>query len=182
MAIGYTICCRERTQLKITEAQKEEVCSAVLKWIKFAEDRYKLSLDVIPIHFDLRGKTSGMFCYRDGQAYFRFNEAIFSRYFEDSIEQTVPHEVAHYVVFRRYIRRKKPHGKEWQAVMQDFGIPADVTCKLDISDLPSRKLKRFQYRCPCNTHQLTSIRHNRILSGVANYACPKCHQALVYTP
>lgn len=169
-------------QLKITEVQKEEVRLAVLKWTKHAEARYGLALENIPIHFDLRGRTSGMFCYRDNRAFYRFNEAIFSRYFEESIEQTVPHEVAHYVVFKRYVRRKKPHGPEWKAVMHDFGIPADVTCKLDISDLPARKLKRFTYKCPCRAHELTSIRHNRILRGVNRYACPSCHQVLVYTP
>lgn len=120
-----------------------------------------------------------MFCHRGRESFIRYNSGIFHRYFEENLTQTVPHEVAHYVVFHRHGRRAKPHGREWKQVMQDFGVPAQVTSKLDVSDFSTRNLQRYSYRCGCSEHQLTSIRHNRIQRGTRAYGCPKCRQPLV---
>lgn len=162
------------TEQKIVEARQ-----STKDWIARAANLYAVELPEIEVRFDLRGKTSGMFYYRDGQYAIRYNSAIFSRYFEESLQQTVPHEVAHYVVHRIYGRRVKPHGVEWKQVMRDFGVPPDVTSKLNVSDLSTRQLRRFPYRCGCGEHDLSSIRHNRIAQGTRQYGCPKCQQILV---
>lgn len=165
--------------MQLSENQMAKIRQATSNWINFASERYGKKLDVIDVRFDLRGRTSGMFCHRGRESFIRYNSAIFCRYFDENLTQTVPHEVAHYVVFKLHPRYAKPHGPEWKQVMHDFGAPADVTSKLDIQDLSTRRLKRYRYRCDCREHELTSIRHNRIERGVRRYGCPKCHQPLV---
>ena len=165
--------------MQLSLKQKQTVISATNHWIERASDLYKKALPEIEIKFDLRGRTSGMFCHRENESFIRYNNAIFARYFDENIRQTVPHEVAHYAVFTMHRSKAKPHGAEWKQVMHDFGVSAEVTSKLDVKDLSARTLKRYRYKCECREHQLTSIRHNRITRGTRQYGCPKCHQLLV---
>ncbi|PID68888.1 MAG: hypothetical protein CR968_00580 [Flavobacteriia bacterium] len=36
---------------------------------------------------------------------------------------TLLHEIAHYKVYKKYIRRRKPHGKEWKTMFRDLMTP-----------------------------------------------------------
>lgn len=163
----------------LDEQQIAQVRQSTKDWLERATQLYDIAIPDIEIRFDLRGRTSGMFCVQKNQCSIRYNSTIFSRYFEESLQQTVPHEVAHYVVHMIHGKRVKPHGKEWQKVMCDFGVAAEVTSKLDVNDLSVRSLRRYPYRCGCSEHMLSSIRHNRILRGARQYGCPRCHQKLV---
>ena len=142
------------------------------------------NIDLLPpaVKFDLRGLAAGMFRTRDGIPEIRFNSWIFARWYDEHLEHTVPHEVAHYVVHRVFKgRRVKPHGAEWRAVMAAFGLPPRVTCSHrleDIADLPHRRMRRYDYACDCTTHRLSAVRHNRVLRGQAAYVCRRCRQPL----
>lgn len=164
---------------QLSSEQEEQVRETTNQWVTRAVEIWSTAFDGIPVHFDLRGRASGMFCFRNQQKWIRFNPFIFARHFEESLASTVPHEVAHYICFELHGGKPKPHGKEWKAIMRAFGVPANATCQLDISDLPQKRLKRYIYHCQCSQHELTSIRHNRIVRGVANYACPKCQTRLI---
>lgn len=151
-------------------------------WVEKAATIFDQSFKSIEVRFDLRGRTSGMFCAQGKQYWIRYNPWIFEKHYDESLAITVPHEVAHYVCHLLYgkgRKRPKPHGREWKSIMSEFGIAANATCKLDISDLPQKRLKRFSYECSCNNHQLTSIRHNRIVRGLSSYMCPKCKSPLL---
>ena len=133
----------EKTLFPITTEQQNLVIQATYAWIEKASEIYDRHIQAIDVVFDLKGRTSGMFCTRstsvkDRQLWIRYNPWIFAKYFEDSLATTVPHEVAHYVCFLLYGRKHKPHGKEWKAIMNQFGVPAKATCSLDISDLPQK--------------------------------------------
>lgn len=170
--------------MPLTQDQRSQVVNQTNFWIAKASALYGRVLTPIDVRFDLRGKTSGMFCVKKTgfkyTRYIRYNDRIFARYFSENIEQTIPHEVAHYTVYEMFGRSAKPHGSEWRKVMQDFGVSAAVTSKLDVDDLATRKLKRFIYRCACGERELTSIRHNRIQRGARNYGCPRCKQILEF--
>ncbi|MFT6927527.1 MAG: SprT protein [Psychromonas sp.] len=104
----------------------------------------------------------------------KYNSTLFSQNSADFFAQVVPHEVAHLITYQHY-GKVRPHGKEWQYVMQNiFNCPADTTHSLDISDVMG---KQFAYQCDCTTHQLTIRRHNKILKGV-KYSCKKCRVEL----
>ena len=128
------------------------------------------------IKMDLTGKTAGMFCPMENKL--RFNLSLMLENKEDFIEETVPHEVAHFVtnIIDKY---SKPHGSTWQAIMKLFGILNPQTChSYKIAPLKPHK-RPYIYQCTCKKHFFTKIRHNRAQKGV-QYFCTTCHQDLSY--
>lgn len=99
--------------------------------------------------------------------------------FEDYSQRTPAHEVAHYVVDCLYPKHGvKPHGTQWQAVMQAFGLDASRCHQYDLTNIPQRKQRRFRYQCACQEHMLSTTRHNRVLNHGTEYRCKKCGEAV----
>jgi SprT protein len=104
---------------------------------------------------------------------------LFARYFDDNLQNTIPHEVAHYVVDVLHgMRDTRPHGKEWQKVMHVLGAVPQRTHQYDLQGIPQRRQRRFTYHCGCNVYQLTTRRHNLILNGERRYLCRSCNSEL----
>lgn len=167
--------------MTLDPSRQQLVLDRTAEMIHRADAAFGLALPVPAVSFDLRGRAAGMFRVRQGAPEIRYNPWIFSRWFDENLAETVPHEVAHYVVFVRHRRRVRPHGAEWRAVMREFGVPPKVTCNYrpeDLADLPGRRLKYFEYRCQCTVHSVSSIRHNRMTAGRARYLCRRCHEPL----
>lgn len=165
----------ERQQRVITETHRH---------IRRASELCGFQQADVTISFDLRGRAAGM--YRVKKKLFhqdrtiRYNPTIFSMYFDDNLENTVPHEVAHYACDIIYgLGTIKPHGEEWKRVMQALGADPKVTADYDISGIQQRKLTTYPYRCDCGVQQLSSIRHNRVVRKKYRYQCRTCRQTLV---
>jgi SprT protein len=164
-------------------ASQAVVTAATMGRIGEAAQRYGVILHQVAVLYDLHGTSAGMYCVRDGERWIRYNPWIFARHFEENLRDTVAHEVAHYVVDRLFGRRGiKPHGRQWRAIMRDFGVEASVRHDWDIHGLPLRRQRRFSYRCACTEHLLTTVRHNRILSGRVSYHCRHCGANLRFGP
>ncbi|MCG6863243.1 MAG: SprT-like domain-containing protein [Chromatiaceae bacterium] len=134
------------------------------------------------IRFDLRGKSAGQVRYTERDGFLiRYNSLLLERHPQEFLSQTVPHEAAHLVAFSLFGPRVPPHGREWRAVMAAFGARPDRCHSFSVEGLQTRRLRRYHYRCACRTHHLTSIRHNRILSGQV-YLCKQCGQPLGCEP
>ena len=169
------------SQFTLSTEQKKQVVESTNVYINKACQSLKINLPSIDVRFDLTGKSSGMFVVRQGRAHIRYNEIIFSSYFEDSVINTVAHEVAHYVVYSIHKwKRVKPHGAEWMSIMSIFEVPPDVTSKYDISSLPLKQQRRHDYKCECMKHQLTTTRHNKVQRKKIVYHCKKCMQPLKF--
>lgn len=163
----------------ISDEQRSEVRNLALKYIALAGQIYNKSFSAIPIMFDLRGKCAGMYQRKGRERRIRFNPWLFAKYYQHSNEQTIPHEVAHYITDCLWsIRKVKPHGQEWQSVMQAFGVEPRVTGDFDLTGIPTKQYQRFSYSCGCKIHQLSLIRHRRVQSGHAEYRCKDCRQLL----
>jgi len=163
----------------ISEVQKDEVVDVTLGYIEKASQLYSTCFAVIPICFDLRGKSSGIYQRAGNQKKIRFNPWLFAKDFQQSIEETVPHEVAHYITDCLWTKaRIKPHGCEWQSVMKALGVLPKVTGDYDLTGVPVKQYQRFAYHCGCQVHQLTLIRHRRIAVGQARYHCRICQGPL----
>jgi len=131
--------------------------------------------DAVPtLRFDLRGTSAGETrldaC---GNCTIRYHPVLLLRHGEYFVAQTVPHETAHYLVFRCHGRRVKPHGAEWRALMHHFGAEPRRCHDYAVADLTARQLQRFAYRCHCRVYYLTIIRHQRVGRG-ARYVCRHC--------
>jgi len=165
----------------LSPEQRQRVVEATRRSIVRAGTLFGCDLAVIPVRFDLHGRAAGMYRVRGGQREIRYNPHIFARYFSDNLENTVPHEVAHYVIDMRHgLRRVRPHGPEWRAVMRAFGAVPVATCSYDLDGIPVRRQQRFSYRCACTTHSISSVRHKRIQSGRVDYSCRRCRAPLSY--
>lgn len=169
----------------LTEELQQLVTEHTHRYIKQAEELFNIKQKTIEIKFNIRGRTAGM--YRVSHHLFqhkreiRYNPYIFSKYFNDNYETTVPHEVAHYVTDIMFgLKNIKPHGKEWKAVMQAFGADATVTSNYDLTGIPVKRQFLFTYQCSCREHQLSTIRHNKIRKHRYQYYCNYCKQALRY--
>ncbi len=164
----------------IGEELRREVRAATLHWVGLAEAELGRKLPPLGIHFDLSGTTAGMFRVRRELREIRYNPWIFAKYWQENIDSTVPHEVAHFIVHEtRGRRRVRPHGPEWRAWMAFFDADPAVTFDLDLAGVPRRRQRTHAYRCPCREHELSTTRHNRIGRG-NRYLCRFCHGALVY--
>ena len=139
-----------------------------------AEKFYQTPFPRPELNFKQRGKIAGS--ARPNSWEIRLNPILFLENSEAFLSEVIPHEAAHLITARRY-GRVKPHGKEWQFVMNNvMGLPARVTHQFETTSVAG---KTYPYRCQCQTHALTIIRHNRILRGW-EYRCIKCKSLLIY--
>ena len=199
----------------IDEVQRQRVIDETSSCIQQAGGLFRRAFDFIPVSFDLRGRAAGMYRVKKQQRMIRYNPWLFARYFADNLANTVPHEVAHYIIdmvygytdgsgaqpgsegippFRLRFRihretgatghahRIRPHGREWQALMAEFGADASRTCCYDLAGIPLRTQKRHHYYCSCATHRLSTIRHNKIRNRAARYFCRQCRAELILQP
>ena len=165
----------------LSENLQEQVIQETNHFIKSAANYYDCKIKEIPVLFDLMGKSAGMYRVKAGQRVIRYNPYVFAKYFNDNFNETIPHEVAHYVTDILYgLRYIKPHGAEWKSVMQVFGVAANRTANYDLSGLPVRNFKTFVYHCGCQNYELTSRRHNKISKGTGHYMCRDCGGKLLF--
>jgi len=171
---GYTV-------EPLSPEQRQRVVEATRETIAQASELFGHAFAEIPVTFDLSGRAAGMYRVRGGRRVIRYNPYIFARYFSDNLANTVPHEVAHYIIdVSRGLRRVRPHGPEWRAVMTAFGAEPAVTCRYDLDGIPVRRQRRFSYRCACTTHSVSTVRHKRIQGERVRYHCRRCRTPLSY--
>jgi len=190
----------------IKHAMQDKVIDEVTRYLAIAELLYDQPMPNIPVLFDLKGKTAGMYRVKTSrptgnvgkvssrlpslmldvlaagmtsERLIRFNPWLFAKYPDDSWCNTIPHEVAHYITDRLYgINRIRPHGNEWQKVMIDLGAEPIVKANYDLAGIPTRQIKRFPYQCECRIVDLTTYRHKKIQSGRQRYRCRDCSAEL----
>lgn len=116
--------------------------------------------------------------------------AALMEYQEEYIEGTVVHEFAH-LVQKQHHPMSKPHGKEWKEVMVAFGKDPKRCHSMNLRNAlekfakitgkpapKQRRMGRHAYVCNCDTHQLSTVRHNKVRSGKASYSCKNCGATL----
>ena len=163
----------------VTEDQRTQIIRATNDAIAKAEKIFHQSFSTLPIHFDLQGKSAGMYQVKGTNKRIRYNPWIFAKYYEESLSNTVVHEVAHYLVDCLWgINKVKPHGREWKNTMRLMGAEPVVRGDYDLTGIPRRQYRSFKYLCDCRSHELTIIRHRKIKEKKARYHCKICHGEL----
>ena len=165
--------------MPLTLQQQQQIRQQTDRLIQQAAGLFEYPLKPIDIYFDLKGRNLGMYVMKNRQRYIRYNPHVFARHFDACLQQTIPHEVAHYVCDCLYgFGNIKPHGAEWKSVMRALGAEPRVRSTLDMTGLPGRHYRQFHYDCGCTSHQLSSIRHNKVRRGQAVYRCRQCGDVL----
>lgn len=155
-----------------------DLITATDEWIKKAELLYHHGLPQVEIETNLRGVAAGKVVIQSERPLrIRYNPTLFHKNRAEFLQQTVPHEVAHLLVWSLYGHRARPHGREWQEVMIRFGLVPHRCHSFDTSVIPQRQYRRFTYHCRCQSHEITAIRHNRIRAG-QHYICRRCGDPL----
>jgi SprT protein len=124
------------------------------------------------IRYTLRGKAAGRAWPVKWEI--SFNPHLAELNGDRFIMETVTHEFAH-LIARRLNPNDRPHGHTWESVMLAFGQDPKRLHNYDVSGIVSvhRLQPRYTYACDCREHQITRIRHNRIIRG-AEYRCMHC--------
>jgi len=168
-----------------------DVNKKIKQSIKILEDRLgKNNKLKIKVEYSLNSVNALGTCKyssETGVSTLKLNPALLNELKDKYINEVVVHEVAHAAV-NAYIRpntyrRVMPHGKEFKQMCRILGISGAATTKIakDSKILNSKKKKRatVTYKCDCQTHELSKIRHNRIQKGEATYSCRTCRTKLV---
>lgn len=154
---------------------KMQVQRKLTEVIQLAQVHFERDFMMPTVSYDLRGVKAGVAYLQQNEI--KFNRTLLQENADEFIRQVVPHELAHLVVYQVF-GRVKPHGREWQFVMNEiFHLPADTCHQFDVQNVQGRT---FAYRCACQVHQLTVRRHNRVLRENVAYLCRKCGQKLVF--
>lgn len=158
-----------------TDSEIINITQCVEICIDAAEQHFSTTFTRPSINFNVRGKAAGKAYLLLNQI--RLNPILFSENRQAFFQQVIPHETAHIIVFQKF-GKVRPHGKEWQYVMQEvLQRPALTTHAFDISSVSG---KQFLYQCQCRKHLLSIRRHNKICKGKAVYHCVSCKQPLQF--
>ncbi len=167
----------------VSDQQQLEIIAATNRFIALAAELFDRSFDEIPVDFDLKGRAAGMYVVSKRgfglTRKIRYNPWLFAKYYRENLAETVPHEVAHYVVDMLYGRSVRPHGREWKSIMQSFGLQGRVTSDYNLAGIPLRTSSTVAYACNCREHKLGIRRHNKVLRGEARYHCRFCGSQVV---
>ncbi|WP_009875293.1 SprT family zinc-dependent metalloprotease [Actinobacillus pleuropneumoniae] len=125
------------------------------------------------VSYAVRGVKAGVAYLQRNEI--RFNPVLLAENGQSFIQQVVPHELAHALVYQQF-GRVQPHGKEWKMMMEQvFGVPAETYHCFDTQNVVG---KQFAYQCGCQTHLLSVRRHNAIVRDSRRYLCKRCKQIL----
>ncbi|MCQ1057555.1 SprT family zinc-dependent metalloprotease [Photobacterium sp. ZSDE20] len=152
---------------------QNQVIERVKQCISLANQRLNKRLTTPEVRFNQRGKIAGSARLQGWEV--RFNPVLLEENPGAFLNEVVPHEVAHLVVFKLF-GKVRPHGREWQVIMQEvFAVTPRTTHSFDVSSVQGQT---FHYRCQCSDHQMTVRRHNKIRRGQAHYRCRQCGHTL----
>ncbi len=164
----------------LSSVQITKIETETQRYIDLANQVLQVSIPPIEIYFNVSGATWGYFVRRQNQQVIRYNPYLFEKHYQEGLTDTIPHEVAHYVVDCLYAgKRIKPHGPEWRKMMILFGVDhPKATHNTDLTGIPRRRQRRFDYQCGCKVIPLSTTRHYRIQSGRSSYRCGECGEKL----
>lgn len=129
------------------------------------------------VSYAVRGLKAGVAYLKQNEI--RLNPVLLVQNGHNFVQQVVPHELAHLIVYQQF-GRVAPHGKEWKMVMEQvLGVAAETYHCFDVSDVLGQT---FLYECGCQQHALSLRRHNAIQRQQRCYICRKCKQPLNLIP
>lgn len=127
------------------------------------------------VNYQQRGATAGTAWLQQWEI--RLNPVLLLENQHTFINEVVPHELAHLLVYARF-GRVAPHGKEWRWMMEQIlQVPARRTHCFATTSVQG---KTYPYRCACQQHQLSIRRHHRAQRGATAYRCRSCGETLRY--
>ena len=137
--------------------------------IEAAAEKYG-AMPAVTISYNLRGRVAGYACCQinrlTGEATnleLRFNREAISKNWEEMVNQTIPHEVAHLV---GYVHRRlgaKNHNYAWAQIDRSLGGTGERCHKMELT--PGRKTNRYVYQDSCGEEITIGPKHHSALQN-----------------
>ncbi len=157
--------------------------------LEICRKKYGKPLPMPILKFRQSGRVGGY--YQTSQPFWGKPELIsinpdyFKNHYDEQLNVTVPHEVAHYVTHHVF-GNVQAHGWQWASVMRVIGLPPDRCHTFSLEGVKTRRVaKPYYYVCGCITHYFTKLKHSRAqsnisISGKSGYTCRRCRKPLTY--
>lgn len=159
----------------LTQNLKNSALERVEFCYEIAEKNLPRNFTRPQVSFNQRGKIAGSARLQSNQI--RLNPVLLVDNTQQFLDEVIPHEICHLLVFQLY-GRVKPHGAQWQTLMKElYGLTPKTRHTMDVSKVQG---KTFLYQCGCGTTELSVRRHNKVTRGQQRYGCKKCGEILVY--
>lgn len=173
----------DNKEIRLTDEHFKMTHTKVISYVNKYNQIYNFNMPVPNIFYDIKGTKAGVARMSIKGAYsLHFNPRIAGKDWNEFINNTVAHEVAHIAVFQwcKFHGKKlpDPHGIRWNVMMREVGATPKRTHEIDVEDL-KRQVSQYEYKCKCEDSLLVGIRvHNSIKSGKKIYSCKKCKTKL----
>ena len=144
----------------------------VKHYIDMAEKQHNRKFEMPTINYFHKGRSGGWAKLQSWQV--GFNAGLLEDNLQRYLVRTIPHEVAHLVVYAtKGIERTRGgkrivHGDSFKAQMSAFGCVTTRCHDMDTSKVSKKKRNTTKYpvKCSCGwTHTVGKIRANKILAG-----------------
>lgn len=148
-------------------------------WVELANALYRESLSeplpILPVHFNLKGSCAGSYVRQLStlEEHLRLNEELMFRFPSQVLDQTLPHEIAHYVCYHVYGDKVPPHGREWRSIMIEFGCRPDTYHRMPV--VKAAHNRGWVYECRCGPRHLPP-RQQELVYSSKGMRCRKCKQ------
>lgn len=161
------------TSLRLPIALQQAVMRTLRNKLQLANQRLERNYPEPAVSWQQRGTAAGSAWPLRWEI--RLNPVLLMENQQTFIDQVVPHELAHLLVWKQF-GRVAPHGKEWKWMMSEIlEVPALRTHRFDVDSVKSRL---YPWYCDCQQHQLTLRRHNKAVRGSSQYRCIRCNSLL----
>lgn len=118
----------------------------------------------VGIRLDIRGyRCAGQACRRGFQFYLRFHPDAILKHWDEMVNETIPHEVAH-TVCQMNPTLGKNHNAGWQRVCRALGGDASRTHTLEFGEKPQRQECWYQTETG-HLVDIGPIRHAKVQKG-----------------
>lgn len=138
-----------------------------------------------PIQYRQMGRRAGLCTinYLTKSCTLTLNPDFFHNHHDEMINQTVPHEVVHYVSGYVYGRQGHGHGFYWKMLMRQIGLRPSRCHTYSLEGVKTRQVsKPFKYNCGCSEPHMVTLRiHEKIVNHGRTYTCRRCRRKLVYS-
>lgn len=167
--------------MRITSEINKRVEEKVRATVDKINNHYHIDMKMPTIHYDVHSTIGGLAKYATMSVH--FNPILMQEDLEHYLSTTVPHEVCHIGVYKKYQHEKKTvapkaHGSEWKLMMWVVGAPARRTHEYDVEQV-KRKSAVYEYKCACKEPLTIGSRiHHNIKNKIKIYSCKKCKTVL----
>lgn len=155
---------------------KNDIHQATYECVARANRIFGVSIYLSSISWFARGRAIGKAGFDAMRAlYVKYNEAAFNANSEDMLKDTVPHEVAHLVVYAMKFSGRPilggPHGHTWKQVCKALGgNPKRTTDAYNGVDLNARRSRQWLYRVNSGREIWVSTKSHNLIQRGRNYS------------